>query len=145
MRREENNGLLYYCFHSLAAYGEIVHAVFTRLGGISRPPYHWLNVGKSVGDDFREGKATLPTLIAYQRGGDEAALFWKRVIEKRDQKDGDLEEAIRRLQETGALEETLERARAHAQRAREALSIFPNSPLKAALSDVVDFVVERAA
>ena len=51
MRREENNGLLYYRFHSLAACGEIVHGVFTRLGGISRPPYHWLNVGKSVGDD----------------------------------------------------------------------------------------------
>lgn len=51
MRREENNGLLYYRFHSLAAYGEVVHGVFTRLGGTSRPPYHWLNVGKSVGDD----------------------------------------------------------------------------------------------
>ena len=51
MRREEKNGLFYYRFHSLAAYGEIVHGVFTRLGGISRSPYHWLNVGKSVGDD----------------------------------------------------------------------------------------------
>jgi YfiH family protein len=51
LRREENNGLFYYRFHSLAAYGEIVHGVFTRLGGISRYPYHWLNVGKSVGDD----------------------------------------------------------------------------------------------
>jgi YfiH family protein len=51
LRREENNGLLYYRFHNLAACGEIVHGVFTRLGGTSRPPYHWLNVGKSVGDD----------------------------------------------------------------------------------------------
>jgi len=51
LRREENNGLLYYRFHSLTAYSEVVHGVFTRLGGISRPPYHWLNVGKSVGDD----------------------------------------------------------------------------------------------
>ena len=49
--REENNGLFFYRFHSLAAHGEIVHGVFTRLGGTSRPPYHWLNVGKSVGDD----------------------------------------------------------------------------------------------
>lgn len=53
MRREENNGLLYYRFHSLAVCEEIVHGVFTRLGGVSRPPYHWLNVGKSVGDDQR--------------------------------------------------------------------------------------------
>jgi YfiH family protein len=53
LRREENNGLLYYRFHSLAACGEIVHGVFTRVGGISHPPYHWLNVGKSVGDDQR--------------------------------------------------------------------------------------------
>lgn len=51
MRREESNGLLYYRFHSLAACGEIIHGVFTRLGGISHPPYHWLNVGSSVGDD----------------------------------------------------------------------------------------------
>jgi hypothetical protein len=51
LRREDNNGLLYYRFHSLAGYGEIIHGVFTRLGGISRPPHHWLNVGKSVGDD----------------------------------------------------------------------------------------------
>jgi len=51
LQREENNGLLYYRFYSLAAYGEIVHGVFTRLGGISCSPYHWLNVGKSVGDD----------------------------------------------------------------------------------------------
>ena len=51
MRREEKNGLLYYRFYSLTTYGEIIHGVFTRLGGISRPPYHWLNVGKSVGDD----------------------------------------------------------------------------------------------
>jgi YfiH family protein len=51
LRREEKNGLLYYRFHSLVAYGEIVHGVFSRLGGTSRSPYHWLNVGKSVGDD----------------------------------------------------------------------------------------------
>jgi YfiH family protein len=52
LRQEENNGLLYYRFHSLTAYyGEILHGVFTRLGGVSRPPYHWLNVSKSVGDD----------------------------------------------------------------------------------------------
>lgn len=51
LRREENNGLLYYRFHSLVAYGEIVHGVFTRLGGVSRPPYHWLNVSRTVGDD----------------------------------------------------------------------------------------------
>jgi hypothetical protein len=49
--REENNGLFCYRFHSLAACVEVVHGVFSRLGGISRPPYHWLNVGKSVGDD----------------------------------------------------------------------------------------------
>ncbi len=53
LRREENNGLLYYRFPSLAAYREVVHGVFTRLGGVSCPPYHWLNVGRTVGDDQR--------------------------------------------------------------------------------------------
>lgn len=53
LQREENNGLLYYRFPSLTAYGEVLHGVFTRRGGVSRPPYHWLNVGRSVGDDQR--------------------------------------------------------------------------------------------
>jgi YfiH family protein len=51
MIRSEANGIPYYSFGVLAEHEGIVHAVFTRLGGVSAPPYRGLNVGHSVGDD----------------------------------------------------------------------------------------------
>jgi len=77
LRREENNGLLYYRFDSLAACGEIVHGVFTRLGGTSGPPYHWLNVGKSVGDDEKAVDANYDLICQTLgiHGGDIATAY----------------------------------------------------------------------
>ncbi len=100
-------------------------------------------IGKSVGDDFREGKATLPALIAYGRGDEEARAFWRRVIVKRSQTPEDLETALGLIAATGALSETAARARAHVAEAKSALAAFPASPMRRALEDVADFVVAR--
>ncbi len=101
-------------------------------------------LGKNAGDDFREGKATLPVLLAHARADAEEAAFWKRVIEKRDQREGDLERALEIMTRRGALADTRARALEQAQRARAALEAFPESEMCAALTDIVDFVVARA-
>ena len=101
-------------------------------------------MGKSVGDDFREAKMTLPIILAHARAGEETRVFWKRVIETGNQTEADLNRAITLVEETGAIQETMRRARAYADDAKTALDILPASEIKRALSDIADFCVERA-
>lgn len=105
-------------------------------------------MGKSVGDDFREGKATLPVLLAYQRADDAGRAFWKQVIESGHQGERDLETAITLVEQTGAIADTVARARDYAARARAALGKLPGnfstSPLGVVLAGVADFCVDRA-
>ena len=101
-------------------------------------------LGKSVGDDFREGKITLPVILAFLRGGAVDREFWKRTIEKLEQKPEDLERAQNLIERHGALSDTLERARHYGAMARDALGLFPSTPLKAALLEAVDFAIDRA-
>ena len=101
-------------------------------------------LGKTVGDDFREGKITLPVILAFLRGRTVEREFWKRTIEKLDQREGDLEQAKTLIDRHGALADTLERARHYGAMARDALGLFPDKPLKAALLEAVDFAIDRA-
>src|SRR5438552_5423350 len=99
--------------------------------------------GKSVGDDFRDGKITLPIVLAYARGDSEERAFWRRTLEEGEQGPGDLERALRLVERHGALAETLARARAYAAAAIDALSPFPASPLRRALAESAAFATER--
>ena len=101
-------------------------------------------LGKNVGDDFREGKITLPVVLSNRRGSDEERAFWKRTLEDGDIKDGDLETALATMKKYRALEDTVERARHYGAMARDALELFPASDCKRALIDVVGFCVSRA-
>ncbi|MHA1567739.1 MAG: polyprenyl synthetase family protein [Alphaproteobacteria bacterium] len=101
-------------------------------------------LGKSVGDDFREGKITLPIVLAFARGDDDDRRFWCRVLEDLDQKPEDFNHALTRLRQTGALADTMEQAREYADAAREALALFPDNTYRRALADIADFCVERA-
>ena len=100
-------------------------------------------LGKNTGDDFREGKVTLPIIIAIGRGDDTARAFWRRTIGKGDVQDGDFDQAMTYLAETGALEETRQAAQSHGQRAIDALGGFPEGPMKTALLDITEFVISR--
>jgi octaprenyl-diphosphate synthase len=100
-------------------------------------------LGKTVGDDFREGKVTLPIVLAYRRGSDGDREFWRRTIEQCEQKDGDLETAIQLLEKHGALADTIERARHYGSIARDALAIFPESDYANSLDGIVEFCVSR--
>ncbi|MBV9332323.1 MAG: polyprenyl synthetase family protein [Alphaproteobacteria bacterium] len=101
-------------------------------------------MGKSVGDDFREAKVTLPVILAFARADTASRRFWERSIELGQQSESDLERAITLVEETGAIRETMSRARQSADRARSALSHLPESDISQALSEIADFCVERA-
>jgi len=104
---------------------------------------HQSELGKSVGDDFRDGKVTLPILVAFARGGEEERTFWRRTIEDLDQRPGDLEQAIRLVERRGALAETLARARAYVATAIDALSMFQDGAERRALIEAAAFATER--
>lgn len=101
-------------------------------------------LGKTVGDDFREGKMTLPVILAINRGQETERVFWRRVLEKLEQRAGDLAQAQDMLMKHNALPDCIARARHYGAIARDALGIFPDQPVKTALIDVIDFTVERS-
>ena len=101
-------------------------------------------MGKAKGDDFRDGKITLPVILAYRRGSEIEREFWRRTLEKQEQKDGDLDHAIALLQRHRAIEDTVERARHYGAIARDALGLFPDNAAKRALLETIDFTIERA-
>lgn len=101
-------------------------------------------LGKTVGDDFREGKISLPVIVAFARGGEEERAFWRRTLEEGRQEDGDLAQAQALITRHGALAETFSRARQYGAAALAALALFPDSAEKRALAAVVDYCIERA-
>jgi octaprenyl-diphosphate synthase len=108
-------------------------------GGVSQ------TIGKNVGDDFRERKLTLPVIKAVAKADAEERDFWQRVIEKGDQRDGDLEHALELLAMHGALEATRQDALEWTARAKGALDSVQDHPLKDMLRDLADFVVQRVS
>lgn len=101
-------------------------------------------LGKNVGDDFREGKITLPIVLAFRRGTEEERDFWRRTLVEGNIADGDLDQAIAILRRHRALEDTIERARHYGAMARDALELFPDGNMKSALIEAVDFCIDRA-
>jgi octaprenyl-diphosphate synthase len=101
------------------------------------------DLGKNTGDDFREGKITLPVILAYRRGSDEERAFWKRAIEEGQSSDENLAIALGLIKKYGSLADTITRARHYGTIARDALAPLPDTPLKAALLEVIDFCIER--
>jgi octaprenyl-diphosphate synthase len=101
-------------------------------------------LGKNVGDDFREGKITLPVVLSFRRGSPSERAFWTRTLEKGKATDGDLEIAIGLMNEHRALEDTIKRAQHYGAIARDALALFPASPMKQALEESVDFCIARS-
>jgi octaprenyl-diphosphate synthase len=105
---------------------------------------HEAELGKSPGDDFRDGKITLPIILACARGDSEERQFWRRAIKEMDQREDDFARAARLVERHGGLAETLSRARAYARRAKEALALFPDSPERRALIEAALFATERS-
>jgi octaprenyl-diphosphate synthase len=100
-------------------------------------------LGKTVGDDFRDGKITLPVVLAIRAADEREREFWRRTLEDSDQHDGDLAHAIELMRRHGTLAATLERAREYGAAARRALAAFRDSPERQALDEVIDFCLDR--
>jgi octaprenyl-diphosphate synthase len=101
-------------------------------------------MGKGVGDDFRDGKVTLPVILAYARGSEEDRAFWRAAISGERISDADLKHAIALLRDGDALSETVDRARHYGRRAIDALASFPSGKAKSALTEAVEFAISRA-
>jgi octaprenyl-diphosphate synthase len=100
-------------------------------------------LGKNVGDDFREGKITLPVVLSFRRGSESEREFWTRALERGEIADSDLETALGLMTKYRALEDTIKRAQHYAAIARDALALFPASEMKQALEEAVEFCTVR--
>ncbi|WP_343528042.1 polyprenyl synthetase family protein [Sphingomonas sp.] len=101
-------------------------------------------MGKDAGDDFREGKMTLPVILAYARGNEEERRFWKDAVEGRRVSDEDFAHAIALVRKSRAVDDTMARARHYGGLAIEAIKGFADGPAKAAMIEAVEFAVARA-
>ncbi len=101
-------------------------------------------LGKNVGDDFREGKITLPIVLSYRRGSRQEQKFWQRTLQQGDLRDGDLEKAADLMVKHEALSDTIKRAKHYGDMAKDAMAIFPDGEHKAAFLETVDFCVSRS-
>lgn len=101
-------------------------------------------LGKSVGDDFREGKMTLPLIRAIERADDQGRAFWRRTVGDADYRDGDLDQALSMIAGAGSADDARRAAEASAQDAANALEALPAGPLRDALRDVTAFTVSRS-
>lgn len=129
---------------ALETYGMNLGIAFQLIDDVLDYSAKQATLGKTVGDDFKEGKISLPIILAFRRGNEDERQFWKRTLEVLDQKDGDLEHALALLEKHGALKDTVERARHYGAIAHDALGIFENGPVKTAFNDLIDFCIERA-
>ena len=100
-------------------------------------------LGKNIGDDFREGKITLPVVLSFRRGSESERGFWTRALEQGEIGDNDLDTAVGLMIKHRALEDTIKRAQHYGAIARDALALFPASEMKQALEEAVEFCTAR--
>lgn len=129
---------------ALEAFGMNLGIVFQLIDDVLDYQADQGKLGKTVGDDFREGKITLPVILAFRRGDEDERTFWRRTLEDLEQTDDDLEHAIKLMTKHDALSDSIERARHYGAIARDALGIFKDCPEKRALSGLIEFCIQRA-
>lgn len=128
---------------ALFAYGDALGIAFQIVDDLLDYQGESAATGKNVGDDFRERKLTLPVIKTIAAADDTERAFWIRVIEKGDQRDGDLDQALALMAKHGTLKATRSDALDWAAKAKSALGGLPDGDLVDMLRDLADFVVER--
>ena len=129
---------------SLRMFGHNLGMAFQLVDDVLDYSARQATLGKTVGDDFREGKITLPVVLAFRAADDKGRTFWRRTLEDLDQKKGDFKRAVGMLERSGALTSTLDRAACYGTEALAALRHFPDGAMRAALAESVEFTVRRA-
>jgi len=128
---------------ALLAYGDALGISFQIVDDLLDFSGATATLGKNVGDDFRERKLTLPIILAVAKANTGERAFWKRTIEKGEQREDDLAHALQLMNKHGTLSDTRQRALGWAAEARKALTPLPESELKTVLSELAGFVVSR--
>ena len=129
---------------ALESYGRNLGIAFQLVDDVIDYASDATTMGKGVGDDFRDGKMTLPLILAYARGTSSERAFWEAAVTGMRVSDQDLAQAIGLMRSSGALSDTIDRARHYGRRAIDALGLFPAGKAKAALTEAVEFAVARA-
>ena len=129
--------------NALESYGRNLGIAFQLVDDVLDYSAREAELGKTIGDDFREGKITLPIVLALREADERERQFWRRTLEQLEQRDDDLERAIAILKRRGTLEATRIRAAEYAGQARRALLLFRPGPEQEALAEVIDFCLER--
>ncbi len=129
---------------ALERYGRCFGIAFQLVDDVLDYSARQAELGKAIGDDFREGKITLPVVLAFQRGDETERAFWRRCLEDLQQDDKDLERALELLAAHRVLDVCMARARRFGAEARTGLELFAESPARRALTEVVDFCIDRA-
>jgi octaprenyl-diphosphate synthase len=129
---------------ALRRYGENLGIAFQLIDDVLDYSAREVVLGKSIGDDFRDGKTTLPVVLAFQRGDATERRFWRRTLERGEQREGDLAHAIALLERRAALADSLTRAAEFSAAAQRDLERFPPTRARQAMLDLADFCVERA-
>jgi octaprenyl-diphosphate synthase len=129
---------------ALESYGHNIGMAFQLIDDVLDYSARQATLGKTVGDDFRDGKITLPVVLAFNAADADEKAFWRRTLEDLEQKKSDFRRAVLMLEKSGALAATVERAREYGLKARQALEPFPDCEIKSALLEAVEFSIHRS-
>jgi len=130
-------------WNALNSFGYNIGMAFQLVDDVLDYSARQATLGKTVGDDFRDGKITLPVVLAFEGANEEERCFWRRTMEDLEQKKGDFRRAVTLLENSRALSSTIDRAHEFGMRASQDLDIFPKSVFKTALLEAVDFAIRR--
>lgn len=128
---------------ALRLYGIYLGTAFQLIDDVLDYSAHQATLGKTVGDDFRDGKVTLPVIISYAKGDDEEKAFWRRCMEDQEFTDGDLDRAQELIRKYDALSASMDRAREFGQLAIDTLTRFEDGAIKDAMIEAVEFCISR--
>lgn len=128
---------------ALASYGDALGICFQITDDLLDYNGSAANLGKSIGDDFRERKMSLPLIKVLKKSNAAEKDFWKRTIEIGDQKNNDLDYALELMSKHNALNDTLNDAVFWSNKAKESIITLPKSPLRDVLLELPDYVVSR--
>jgi len=100
-------------------------------------------MGKNAGDDFKEGKVTLPIILAYGRSNSSEKKFWEKTIDDHSQKSNDFEKALNIINKYNCVEDTVKRAQHFSNVAIDSLDVFDNSYYKDCLINITIHGIKR--
>ena len=101
------------------------------------------SLGKKIGDDFKEGKLTLPLIKAIEKSTSKEQEFWKNAIQKNSPSEDKLEQALFIMKKYETLDFTRNEAINYSKKASNSLDVFPRSDLKDTLKELASHVVSR--